>query len=69
VIRVYDNAGKVFETHEHAGDFKEWRNAELATVQTLNDRRSHLPGYAAWEIHPVMRLQLVGDRAAVADDD
>jgi hypothetical protein len=23
VIRVYDDAGKVMETHEHAGDFKE----------------------------------------------
>ena len=23
VIRVYDNAGDVIETHEHAGDFKE----------------------------------------------
>jgi hypothetical protein len=23
VIRVYDNAGNVIETHEHAGDFKE----------------------------------------------
>jgi hypothetical protein len=24
VIRVYDAAGDVVETHEHAGDFKEW---------------------------------------------
>jgi len=24
VIRVYDGAGNVIETHEHAGDFKEW---------------------------------------------
>ena len=24
VVRVYDEAGKVIETHEHAGDFKEW---------------------------------------------
>jgi hypothetical protein len=23
VIRVYDNAGNMIETHEHAGDFKE----------------------------------------------
>jgi hypothetical protein len=23
VIRVYDDAGKVIKTHEHAGDFKE----------------------------------------------
>ena len=24
VIRVYDDAGNVLETHEHAGDFTEW---------------------------------------------
>jgi hypothetical protein len=24
VFRVYDLAGNVIETHEHAGDFKEW---------------------------------------------
>jgi hypothetical protein len=24
VIRVYNHAGNVIETHEHKGDFKEW---------------------------------------------
>jgi hypothetical protein len=24
VIRVYDEAGNVIETHEHTGEFKEW---------------------------------------------
>jgi hypothetical protein len=24
VIRVYDDAGNVIETHEHQGDFREW---------------------------------------------
>jgi hypothetical protein len=24
VIRVYDDAGNVIETHKHKGDFKEW---------------------------------------------
>jgi len=24
VIRVYDEAGNVIETHEHAGEFQEW---------------------------------------------
>jgi len=24
VIRMYDQAGNVIETHEHAGDFEEW---------------------------------------------
>ena len=24
VIRAYDEAGNVIETHEHAGEFKEW---------------------------------------------
>ena len=27
VIRVYDAAGNVIETHEHAGDFQEWWSA------------------------------------------
>jgi len=25
LIRVYDEAGNVIDTHEHAGDFKEWQ--------------------------------------------
>jgi hypothetical protein len=25
VSRVYDESGNVIETHEHKGDFKEWR--------------------------------------------
>jgi len=24
LIRVYDEVGDVIETHEHAGEFKEW---------------------------------------------
>jgi hypothetical protein len=24
VIRVYNNAGNLTETHEHTGEFKEW---------------------------------------------
>jgi len=24
MVRVYDAAGNVIETHEHKGDFKEW---------------------------------------------
>jgi hypothetical protein len=24
VIRVYDKSGNMIETHEHAGDFKDW---------------------------------------------
>jgi len=27
VIRVYDAAGNVIETHEHKGEFKEWQQA------------------------------------------
>jgi hypothetical protein len=29
VIRVYDEVGNVIETHEHKGDFKEWRHCAL----------------------------------------
>ena len=31
VIRVYDAAGNVIETHEHKGDFKEWECACLSS--------------------------------------
>jgi hypothetical protein len=31
VIRAYDESGNVIETHEHAGDFKEWRASPLET--------------------------------------
>jgi hypothetical protein len=24
IIRIYDDAGNVIETHEHKGEFKEW---------------------------------------------
>ena len=24
IVRVYDEAGNVIETHEHTGDFKDW---------------------------------------------
>jgi hypothetical protein len=30
-----------------------------------SNRRSHLPGYAAWEIHPVMALRVVQAHARV----
>jgi hypothetical protein len=44
VIRVYDEAGNVIETHEHKGDFKEpWRESlfsragvDLADEKVLN---------------------------------
>ena len=41
VIRVYDEAGNVIETHEHAGDFGQIRTPELhnsaRVVQSLAD--------------------------------
>jgi hypothetical protein len=27
------------------------------SLKDQSNRRSHLPGYAAWEIHPVMKLE------------
>jgi hypothetical protein len=32
VIRVYDQAGKVIETHEHKGEFKEWYGNYVRTL-------------------------------------
>jgi hypothetical protein len=40
VIRIYDAAGNVIETHEHAGDFKEWPS--VAYVAALTDNAPHL---------------------------
>jgi ribonuclease HIII len=37
VICVYDAAGNVIETHEHNGDFKEWRSANRRVVVSLVD--------------------------------
>jgi hypothetical protein len=30
VIRVYDEAGNVIDTHEHKGDFKAWLSRDSA---------------------------------------
>jgi hypothetical protein len=32
VIRVYDEAGNVIETDEHAGDFKEWQAPKMVAT-------------------------------------
>jgi hypothetical protein len=32
VIRIYDAAGNVIETHEQAGDFKKWKRAPAFSV-------------------------------------
>jgi hypothetical protein len=38
VIRVYDAAGNVIETHEHQGGFKEWPSvAYVAYIAALTD--------------------------------
>ena len=52
VIRVYDEAGNVLETHEHAGDFKEpWafsiNNAIPKTRMILLVALPHRPVRAA----------------------
>jgi hypothetical protein len=35
VIRVYDEAGNVIETHEHKGDFKRPRSIALISLRSL----------------------------------
>ena len=42
VIRVYDDAGNVIETHEHAGDFKKWYR--LKTVRPKIDATMAIAG-------------------------
>ena len=41
VICVYDEAGNVIETHEHSGEFKEWRIFTRTTSQFLIKRICH----------------------------
>jgi len=33
-VAVYDEAGNVIETHEHAGDFKEFRKSTMRTLHS-----------------------------------
>jgi len=40
VIRFFDAAGNVIETHEHNGDFKEPRSGTSASLQKLTGARA-----------------------------
>ena len=52
MIRVYDNAGNVIETHEAA--------VLVILLRTSTQTGEVIfPGYAEWEIHPVMEPQIV----------
>ena len=33
MIRIYDDAGNVIETHEHTGEFKEWKRNFVRAVE------------------------------------
>jgi hypothetical protein len=43
VIRVYDEAGNVIETHEHAGEFKSRSTLVTAGFRWHNSRSQPLP--------------------------
>ena len=55
VIRAYDVAGGVIETHEHKGDFKEWQSFFIALdvcslvtfIAGLRERRKPMKSRAA----------------------
>jgi hypothetical protein len=38
LIRVYDEAGNVIETHEHAGDFHEFKSKNNGNRETVRIR-------------------------------
>jgi hypothetical protein len=53
VIRVYDAAGNVIESHEHKGDFKDWcvfTKSECQIVLDLTD-----PGWVISSVQPTRR--------------
>jgi len=55
VIRVYDAAGNVIETHEHKGDFKEWWSGGLASRTFVRYVAASLHSgwqYVRWPIFP-----------------
>ncbi len=55
VIRVYDDAGNVIDTREHAGEFKEWlsfalhaRRATIRAAPPDGDANLILTRFFAW---------------------
>jgi hypothetical protein len=44
------------QRHQHCRHAKEdWLISYISDLRAL-EPESHLPGYAAWEIHPVMKI-------------
>jgi len=55
VIRVYNAAGNVIETHEHAGDFKEWWRTRFGfepNKKPLRCRRRWADSHRRWQQIP-----------------
>jgi hypothetical protein len=59
VIRVYDDGGNVIETHEHRGDFKEWRRLPFKLDIRRFSAHSH---QVAKTISPVTVFNLMQQR-------
>ena len=51
VIRVYDDAGNVIETHEHKGDFKEWRRTRFGFEPNKKPLR-YVDSHRRWQQIP-----------------
>ena len=51
-MRVYDKTGNVTETHEHAGDFKEFRS--YSNRETVRVRLYYLEGMGSLSVEEIL---------------
>jgi hypothetical protein len=49
VIRVYDEAGNLIKTHEHVGEFKEWRSDVFPVPKRRMIRHNFFLSTSPWE--------------------
>ena len=52
VIRVYDDADNVIKTHDHKGDFKEFRS--YSNRETVRVRLSYLEGMGSLSVEEIL---------------
>ena len=56
MIRVYDAAGNVIETHEHKGDFKEFRS--YSNRETVRVRLYYLEGMGSLSVEEILAREV-----------
>ena len=62
VIRVYDAAGNVIQTHEHNGDFKDWRFFTDSSVAIPSSQNILLVKFRIAVFLPLLRANALDAR-------